>query len=172
MKSLLEACQDPVTEDRPILRDSQLTNTAIDKLLDDLRRAREIRLPAQHGDQAYDRCSTTIVTWLWSSVTDCSLVSLISYIAHWTNMVTESTIQAAIYPFIPRIIPELLFMHEMIDNPELSKLAHAVILALSSAVYPQDLVQSFLSTLLDLSTTKSWKVRLDVLTILQGATFF
>lgn len=87
-------------------------------------------------------------------------------------MVTESTIQAAIYPFIPRIIPELLFMHEMIDNPELSKLAHAVILALSSAVYPQDLVQSFLSTLLDLSTTKSWKVRLDVLTILQGATFF
>lgn len=61
-------------DDSPLTVDSPLTMKAIDKLLVDLRRARDTRLPAQHGDQEYDRCSTTIITWLWCSLTDYILV--------------------------------------------------------------------------------------------------
>ncbi|KAH9822994.1 hypothetical protein DFH28DRAFT_1216660 [Melampsora americana] len=136
---------------KPLVVESEMTITAIDKLLVDLRRAREIRLPAQHGDQEYDRCSTTILTWLWSSLTDFAL--------------------PVIYPFIPKILPELFFMHEMTDNTELCELSHAVIITLACVVYPPDLIVSFLDTLLELLKTKRWKVRLDVLAILQAFFF-
>ncbi|KAG0143125.1 hypothetical protein CROQUDRAFT_673152 [Cronartium quercuum f. sp. fusiforme G11] len=149
--AFLKACQDPALDDKPLSIDSPLTIAAIEKLLEDLRRARETRLPAQHGDQEYDRCSTTILSWLWSSLTDFLL--------------------PVIYPFIPRIIPELVYMHEMTDNKELSLQAHTVVLTLSCVVYPQDLADAFLAILLDLSKTKRWKVRLDVLSILRAFFF-
>jgi hypothetical protein len=62
-------------------------------------------------------------------------------------------------------------MHEMIDNQELSKLSYATLMNLATLAWPCMFVDRFLATLLDLSQAKSWKVRLDVLTVLRGMCF-
>ncbi|POV98026.1 hypothetical protein PSTT_14695, partial [Puccinia striiformis] len=141
----LEACR--AGTDEPLLADDTLLNGVLPDLFKDMEKYRTLRLPAQHGDQEYDKCSMTVLAWLWSCLSDVQA--------------------AAAYPFIPRIIPELFYMHEMIDNQELSKLAWVTVMTLATLAWPCLLVDRFLATLVDLSQAKSWKVRLDVLTVLR-----
>jgi len=145
LSCFLAACQ--AGTDEPLLADDTLLNGVLPDLFKDLEKFRKLRLPAQHGDQEYDKCSMTVLAWLWSCLSDVQA--------------------AAAYPFIPRIIPELFYMHELIDNQELSKLSYATLMSLATLAWPRMLVDRFLATLLDLSQDKVWKVRLNVLTVLR-----
>ncbi|PLW40659.1 hypothetical protein PCANC_01611 [Puccinia coronata f. sp. avenae] len=145
LSAFLEACR--AGTDEPLLVTDTLLNGMLPDLFKDMEKLRKIRLPAQHGDQEYDKCAMTVLAWLWSCLSDAQA--------------------AAAYPFIPGLIPELFYMHEMIDNQELSKLAYAILMPLATLAWPRMLVDRFLATLLDLSQAKSWKVRLDVLTVLR-----
>ncbi|OAV88857.1 hypothetical protein PTTG_08821 [Puccinia triticina 1-1 BBBD Race 1] len=145
LSCFLEACR--AGTDEPLLATDTLLNGVLPDLFNDLEKFRKLRLPAQHGDQEYDKCSMTVLAWLWSCLSDVQA--------------------AAAHPFIPQIIPELFYMHEMIDNQELSKLSHTTLMTLATLAWPCMLVDRFLATLLDLSQARSWKVRLDVLTVLR-----
>lgn len=127
----------------------EATTHRIDGLVKTLEQARAVRLPAQHGSQTYDKSATTILTWLWSSLNDFRITT--------------------VFPFTMKLLPELFKMQELADNPELTQLAKSVLVAISSLIYPPHLVAPTLQTLMDLlRTSDSWRVRLDVLPVLQG----
>ncbi|CAH7687375.1 hypothetical protein PPACK8108_LOCUS22155 [Phakopsora pachyrhizi] len=146
-KSFLRACQNNGEEDKPLIADCTIIRSGVEPLLHKLQQTRQIRLPAQHGNQEYDKCAMTVLMWIWSSLTDFQA--------------------AAIHPFLPGIIRELFYMHEMIDNQELSRLSNAVMLSLAWMPWPGGMVDSILVALLRLSQASSWKIRLDVLKILR-----
>jgi proteasome activator subunit 4 len=73
LSSFLEACR--AGTDEPLLVDHTLLNEVLPNLFKDLEKFRKLRLPAQHGDQEYDKCSMTILAWLWSCLSDVQAVS-------------------------------------------------------------------------------------------------
>lgn len=77
--------------------------------------------------------------------------------------------QTTVFPFTTRLLPELFKMQELVDHQELSDLAKTVLMATSSVVYPLHLVRPTLDALMGLlRTSESWRIRLDVLPVLQG----
>ncbi|GAA6008845.1 hypothetical protein JCM10207_001745 [Rhodosporidiobolus poonsookiae] len=106
------------------------------------------RKPASEGTQLYDKASMTILTWLWTSISE--------------------TRTSSAYPFITKLLPELFRMQETTDNAELSRTAARVLLASAALQFPMHLVnplmRQFIALLRD---SESWRTRLDVLLPLQ-----
>jgi proteasome activator subunit 4 len=113
---------------------------------------RSIRQPASTGSQQYDMASLCVLTWIWTA---CSGIRI-----------------TTVYPFVTNLLSELFQMQELLDNSELKDTAQAVLGAIASLPYPIALVRPMMSVLTNLlRTSPSWRVRLDVLPVLQGAFF-
>lgn len=120
----------------------------IDELVKALADYRAIRQPfAKDAVQPYDSACLTILTWLWTSMNDFRVTS--------------------VYPFVQRLLPELMHMQDIQDNQELKKWAQGVLSAMASLPYPAHLVSPVLDSLLDLFKSSSWRTRLAVLPLLQ-----
>lgn len=121
----------------------------IDDLVSFLEKARGERQPfAKDAVQPYDAACLTILTWLWGSINDYRVTT--------------------VYPFVERLLPELMHMQDMQDNQELQKWASVVLAGMASLPYPESRVGPVLETLLSLFKSPSWRTRLAVLPLLQG----
>lgn len=121
----------------------------IDELVKSLEHWRSIRVPfAKDAAQPYDSACLTILTWLWTSMNDYRTTT--------------------VYPFVQRLLPELMHMQDLQDNKELQNWAKYVLAAMAGLPYPADKVPSILESLLDLFKSSSWRTRLAVLPLLQG----
>ena len=119
------------------------------QLKSNLEEWRKNRQPSASGTQQYDRASLTVLTWIWASANDHRI--------------------SAVYPFVRQLIPELFSMQELNDNEELRSTARSVLASLAGLPYPAPLVRPIFSTFITLlRTSSSWRVRLDVLPVLQG----
>lgn len=122
----------------------------IDDLVKSLEHWRSIRKPfAKDAVQPYDSACLTILTWLWTSMNDFRITT--------------------VYPFVQRLLPELMHMQDMQDNKELQNWAKYVLATMAALPYPAEKVASVLESLLDLFKSTSWRTRLAVLPLLQGA---
>jgi proteasome activator subunit 4 len=120
----------------------------IDSLVKSLGDYRAIRQPfAKDAVQPYDSACLTILTWLWMVVNDFRVTT--------------------VYPFVERLLPELMHMQDIQDNQELQKWAQVVLAAMAALPYPASMVPSVLDSLLDLFKSPSWRTRLAVLPLLQ-----
>jgi proteasome activator subunit 4 len=120
----------------------------IDSLVKSLADYRAIRQPfAKDAVQPYDSACLTILTWLWMVVNDFRVTT--------------------VYPFVERLLPELMHMQDIQDNQELQKWAQVVLAAMAALPYPASMVPSVLDSLLDLFKSPSWRTRLAVLPLLQ-----
>ena len=121
----------------------------IDQLVTSLQEWRKIRQPfSKDAVQPYDAACLTVLTWLWSGMNDYRVT--------------------AVYPFVERLLPELLHMHDLQDNQELVKWASVVLASMAALPYPAERVPNILDSLLDLFSSTSWRTRLAVLPLLQG----
>jgi len=115
-----------------------------------LERWRAERKPASSGSQPYDQAALTVLAWIWAAAQDHRL--------------------AVVLPFVETLVPELFCMQEMLDNDELRETARSVLGLVASLPFPASHVRPVMTTLLGLlRTSASWRVRLDVLPVLQGA---
>ena len=120
----------------------------IDSLVRNLADWRSIRKPfAKDAVQPYDAACLTILTWLWSGMNDYRITP--------------------IYPFVVRLLPELMRMQDIQDNQELQRWAQVVLAAMAGLPYPGHLVSPVLDTLLSQFKSTSWRTRLAVLPLLQ-----
>ena len=120
----------------------------IDSLVKSLADYRAIRQPfAKDAVQPYDSACLTILTWLWTNMNDFRITT--------------------VYPFVERLLPELMHMQDIQDNQELQKWAQVVLAAMAALPYPAVLVPSVLDSLLELFRSPSWRTRLAVLPLLQ-----
>lgn len=121
----------------------------IDALVESLAKLRSIRQPfSRDAVQPYDSACLTVLTWLWSGMNDYRVTT--------------------IYPFVERLLPELMQMQDMQDNQELQKWATVVLATMAALPYPASLVPSVLDSFLTLFQSTSWRTRLAVLPLLQG----
>ena len=68
------------------------------------------------------------------------------------------------------LLPELFEMQEVQDHDELKTTAKTVLVGLAGLPYPEPLVEPVLRQLIGLlRDSTSWRVRLDVLPIVQGS---
>ncbi|KAM0792923.1 hypothetical protein ACM66B_002682 [Microbotryomycetes sp. NB124-2] len=108
----------------------------------------EQRQPASQGTQAYDRAASSILLWIYNSVSDFRV--------------------STTYPFITKLLPEFFRMQEILDNDELRKTAARVVIACACLQYPIELVRPLMSQLVDLlKNSPNWRTRLDVMQPLQ-----
>lgn len=120
----------------------------IDSLVHNLQGWRSNRKPfAKDAVQPYDAACLTILTWLWSGMNDYRITP--------------------IYPFVVRLLPELMHMQDIQDNQELQRWAQVVLAAMAGLPYPGHLVSPVLDALLGLFKSTSWRTRLAVLPLLQ-----
>lgn len=120
----------------------------IDTLVRNLIQWRSIRKPfAKDAVQPYDAACLTVLTWLWSGMNDYRITP--------------------IYPFVVRLLPELMHMQDVQDNQELQRWAQVVLAALAGLPYPGHLVSPVLEALLAQFKSPSWRTRLAVLPLLQ-----
>lgn len=125
----------------------------VENLVVSLGELRKIRKPfSKDAVQPYDSACLTILTWLWSGMNDYRV--------------------ATIYPFVARLLPELMHMQDMQDNQELQKWANVVLAAMAALPYPASRVPIVLDSLLALFESQSWRTRLTVLPLLQGELSF
>ena len=121
----------------------------IDAVVKSLEHWRSIRQPfAKDAVQPYDAACLTILTWLWASMNDYRI--------------------GTVYPFVERLLPELMHMQDLQDNQELQKWASVVLATMAALSYPASMVPAVLDSLLDLFKSPSWRTRLAVLPLLQG----
>ena len=147
-QAFLEACQRRDGMQLLVSVDTEYIKR-IENLVTSLTKARSIRIPfAKDAVQPYDAACLTILTWLWGGMNDYRITT--------------------IYPFVERLLPELMHMQDMQDNQELQKWAAVVLAAMSALPFPESIVPSVLDSLLALFASPSWRTRLAVLPLLQG----
>ncbi|SCV72468.1 BQ2448_4005 [Microbotryum intermedium] len=113
-----------------------------------LKKWRELRQPTAQGTQTYDKAALTILSWLWTSMSDFRI--------------------ATAYPFITKLLPEIFHMQEILDNDELKGTAGRVLIAAACLPYPIEMTRPLMTQFLDLlRNSPSWRIRLDVLGPLQ-----
>lgn len=120
----------------------------IDEMVKSLQGWRAIRKPfAKDAVQPYDAACLTILTWLWSGMNDYRITT--------------------IYPFVVRLLPELMHMQDIQDNVELRNWAQVVLAAMAGLPYPVHLITPVLQAMLRLFKSESWRTRLAALPLLQ-----
>ena len=147
--AFLAACRDSNGSVRLLQSVDSDYEARIEKVKADLVKWRSERQPSATGSQAYDQASLCILLWIW-------------------NLTNSFRITPA-YPFVTALLPEFFRMQEILDNEELKSTAQTVLASLAGLPYPAELASATLSTLIGLlRTSSSWRVRLDVLPVLQG----
>lgn len=147
-EAFLEACHSQDGMQLLVSVDTEYVQR-IDSVVKSLERWRSIRQPfAKDAVQPYDSACLTILTWLWGSMNDYRI--------------------GTVYPFVERLLPELMHMQDLQDNQELQKWASVVLATMAALSYPASMVPAVLDSLLDLFKSPSWRTRLAVLPLLQG----
>jgi proteasome activator subunit 4 len=146
-EAFLQACQ--ARDGMRLLNDVDEEYTRrIDELVANLQHWRSIRQPfAKDAIQLYDAACLTILTWLWGGMNDYRITP--------------------VYPFVVRLLPELMHMQDIQDNQELQRWAQVVLAAMAGLPYPAHLVSPILQTLLGQFKSSSWRTRLATLPLLQ-----
>lgn len=120
----------------------------IDVFASKLETWRKERQPAASGSQKYDAAALCILTWIWGAANGSRLS-----VAH---------------PFIKRLLPDMFKMSEIQDNNDLKGTAQSTIASIASLPYPAAAVPDMMSVLMDLLRhSESWRIRLDVLPVVQ-----
>ncbi|KZS93077.1 ARM repeat-containing protein [Sistotremastrum niveocremeum HHB9708] len=106
---------------------------------------REERLPAPRVSQSqYDKTGLTLLQWIWNT----------SHGAHAPSL----------FPYVLPLIPEILRMSELSDNPELIKYSVSVLFILSAVTPPHEMIEPVANTIMEvIKTSTSWKVRHNAL---------
>lgn len=75
-----------------------------------------------------------------------------------------------VYPFVSPLLPDFFAMQDVQDNEELNRTAREVLLSIAILPYPTPVVNELMRSLAELlSTSTAWRLRLNVLPMLQGA---
>ncbi|KAG1755009.1 uncharacterized protein EDB91DRAFT_1096702 [Suillus paluster] len=117
----------------------------VQSIIDNFPKWREERFPPPRVSQSrYDKVGLTMLLWLW--------VSLYSPEA------------CLVRPHAMALLPELLSMSELSDNPELQKYSSSVLRLLSSSYLPSSLTHIVLDKLVSaIQSSESWRIRLHAL---------
>jgi len=145
-KVFLEACSQGRGS---MLSKSDLYEARLDQLAQNLRSWRAERVPTAVGPSQYDRASLTTLRWIQTTLVD-----------HRNSAIAGQTI---------KFLPEIFSMVELLDNAELSSEAKRALKAIAVYPFTADLISPLIRKLVDLirSSHDSWRIRLDVLPILQ-----
>ncbi|KAH7927359.1 hypothetical protein BV22DRAFT_1031842 [Leucogyrophana mollusca] len=140
--ALLLACRERA---KPLHTDGSLLDSHIQSIIQALPGWKEERLPPPRVSQSqYDKVGMTILLWLWISFHGAE-VSLV-------------------LPHAVSLLPEMLKMSELNDNPELQKYSSAVMNALSTLYLSQEFVDEILESLIaSIKSSTSWRLRLHAL---------
>ncbi|KAE8252683.1 hypothetical protein A4X06_0g2008 [Tilletia controversa] len=145
-KAFLEAC----SEGRgSLLSRSALYGARLEQLGQRLSAWRAERVPTAVATSQYDRASLTVLHWISTTLID-----------HRNSAIAGQTIQ---------ILPEIFSMMELPDNTELSTAAKKVLNQIAVYPFTADLISPLVRKLLEVIRTNSgsWRIRLDVLPVLQ-----
>ncbi|KAN0100847.1 hypothetical protein V8E55_000831, partial [Tylopilus felleus] len=106
------------------------------------------RLPPPRVFQSqFDKVGLTMLLWLWASF-------------HWPEACLA-------FPSAMKMIPEILNMSELNDNPELQKYSSAVLEVMSGVYLPATYAEAVLEKLVEaIQFSKSWRIRLHTLPVL------
>ncbi|KAL1709113.1 hypothetical protein EV121DRAFT_267575 [Schizophyllum commune] len=136
--ALLESCR--------IQQDPLQTRNAgfmphIQAILDKLPQWRQERLPPPRTSLSeYDRVSLTLLSWAW-------------IVAHSSNA-------PLLYPYAVSMMPEIISMAELQDNPELQRYSNAVLFVLAGNVPPAEQVEIILDNFVTaIKSSTSWRIR-------------
>ncbi|KAE8212365.1 hypothetical protein CF327_g3970 [Tilletia walkeri] len=145
-QAFLEACSQGRGS---LLSRSALYGARLDQLAQDLSSWRAERVPAAVATSQYDRASLAALHWISTTLID-----------HRNSAIAGQTIQ---------FLPEIFSMLELLDNTELSTAAKRVLNQIAVYPFTADLVGPLVRKLLDVIRTNSgsWRIRLDVLPVLQ-----
>ena len=136
------------SNERGLMQVDQAYLDLVDSIASRLAAWREVRQPAASGTQDYDKASLTILTWIWTSVSDHRI--------------------STAFPFITTLLPEFFRMQEVLDNDELRSMAMRVVIASACLPLPRDMAGGLCRQFIELlRTSPSWRVRLEVLLPLQ-----
>lgn len=132
----------------PYKPDAKLTAT-MDEIFSKLRTWRSERTPGQVAPSQYTTASKTILTWIFHSVD-----------------LTEAYL---LLPFVPDLIlPEILHMLDLNEDPDLMTVARGVFLQLGNIVYPTMQIQPMVDSLVRTMTEDPiWHHRIRILGIVQ-----
>ncbi|KAG1757297.1 hypothetical protein EDB19DRAFT_1924203 [Suillus lakei] len=117
----------------------------VQSIIDNLPKWKDERFPPPRVSQSrYDKVGLTMLLWLW--------VSLYSPEA------------CLVRPHAMALLPELLSMSELSDNPELQKYSSSVLRVFSSVHLPPSLTHIVLGNLVSaIQSSESWRIRLHAL---------
>ena len=147
-EELLAACRADSPSKLLIDVDAEYTHRIL-ALKSQLKSWRSIRQPSSSGSQKYDTASLCILQWLSASSSGHRITTL--------------------YPFLLELLPDIYEMGELLDNTELRTTAQGVLGAIANLPFPSTLIRPIMSTLINLlRTATSWRIRIDVLPVLQG----
>jgi proteasome activator subunit 4 len=136
--ALLEAC---VKSQDPLKLCHISYHHEVTTVLTEFARWREERLPPPRVTQSeYDKRGLAILTWTW----------LLAY----------SPQASLVFPYAVILMPEILRMTNIQDNPELQALSSGVLYVLSSVATPKQYVGVIFDHLVDaITTSNSWRTR-------------
>ncbi|KAI5481022.1 proteasome activator subunit 4 [Pseudohyphozyma bogoriensis] len=131
-----------------LMRGDAAYQAKIDEFAEKLAGWRAVRQSSAQGTQAYDKASLTLLTWIWTSLSDFRI--------------------STAFPFIQKLLREFFAMQEILDNNELKKTATRVTISVACLPFPEELARPLMAQFIDLlKNSQSWRVRLDVLQPLQ-----
>ncbi|GAA94209.1 uncharacterized protein L969DRAFT_375946 [Mixia osmundae IAM 14324] len=147
IKGLLDACEETTSSARLLLDVDEDYSARIETVKRQLASYHAIRQPSVSGSQIYDRASSTILNWIYTGANGYRVTMM--------------------YPFLT-LLPEIFRMEEILDNATLQDLAKNVLATLAALPFPSHLVYQLMTDLLSLMRiTSSWRVRLNILSVMQ-----
>lgn len=146
VQELLRACGDGSNND-PLLMNSPAFLPQMAEMQEQLTRSREERLPPPRVSQSeYDKCGLSILTWIW--------------------LLAHSPQAGLVFPYAVSLIPEVLRMTNIQDNPELQVMSSAVLYLLASVAAPKQYVGVILDHFIEAITkSDSWRIRRHALPV-------
>jgi len=117
----------------------------VQSIIDNLPKWKDERFsPPRVSQSRYDKVGLTMLLWLWVSL--------------------HSPEACLVRPHAMALLPELLSMSELSDNPELQKYSSAVLRVFSSGHLPPSLTHIVLENLVSaIQSSESWRIRLHAL---------
>jgi hypothetical protein len=108
------------------------------------------------------------VLTVWFRDTESELTR--TSVLHWLFINATDFRITTVYPFVFALLPQLFQMQEILDNNELQRMAKNVTMTIAALPFPPRTVRPFMVELINLlKSSPSWRIRLDVLSVLQGA---
>ncbi|KAF9015006.1 hypothetical protein BDQ17DRAFT_1418131 [Cyathus striatus] len=141
-ESFLLACQN---ESDPLRIRNVPFVSEVDLMLRNMEKWRNERLAPPRANQSeYDKTGLTLLQWIW--------------------VTAHSAEAASAFPYVLRLMPEILHMTELSDNPELQSYSTAVLYIISAVIPPVEYFEVILKNFADaIKSSKSWRIRLNAL---------